>query len=122
MNETYEAQAISSDLRHLSSEAQVHDPVAAIVIRLIAGKCGMPIHGVTQSASFVEDLSLDSLDAVELLIAVEHEFGLDLPDEETAELATVGETIAYIKQAIRERTFWSESGASRHATLSRPPR
>jgi acyl carrier protein len=122
MNETYEAQAISSDLRHLSSEARVQDPVAATVIQLIADKCGVPVHDVTESASFLKDLGVDSLDAVELLIAFEHEFDLDLPDEETAELSTVGETIAYIKHAIRERTFWSDSGAMRQVKLSRPPR
>lgn len=52
---------------------------------------------VVESAKFVEDLGADSLDTVELVMALEEEFGAEIPDEEAEKLTTVGEAIKYIE-------------------------
>ena len=51
---------------------------------------------ITDSTSFQKDLGLDSLDTVELLVAIEEEFDIEMPDKVADELKTVGETIEYI--------------------------
>jgi acyl carrier protein len=48
--------------------------------------------------SFVEDLGADSLDTVELVMAFEEEFGLDIPDEDAEQMRTVGEAVSYLKK------------------------
>ena len=55
---------------------------------------------VTNDARIVEDLGADSLDQVELVMALEEEFGSDIPDEEAEKLATVGDAIKYIESKI----------------------
>jgi acyl carrier protein len=52
---------------------------------------------VTIEASFVEDLGADSLDTVELVMAFEEEFGVDIPDEDAEKMSTVGEAVEYLK-------------------------
>ncbi|MBM3451212.1 MAG: acyl carrier protein [Armatimonadetes bacterium] len=52
--------------------------------------------GVAESASFVEDLGADSLDVVELVMALEEEFGIEIPDEEAEKIQTVGQAVAFI--------------------------
>jgi acyl carrier protein len=52
---------------------------------------------ITESASFIDDLGADSLDIVELVMALEDEFGIDIPDEEAEKLKTVGDAIKYIE-------------------------
>jgi acyl carrier protein len=52
---------------------------------------------VTESASFIDDLGADSLDTVELVMALEEEFGLEIPDEEAEKIATVGDAVKYIE-------------------------
>jgi acyl carrier protein len=53
---------------------------------------------VTPEASFVEDLGADSLDTVELVMAFEEEFGIEIPDEDAEKLQTVGDAISYIQE------------------------
>ncbi len=53
---------------------------------------------VVDNAKFVEDLGADSLDTVELVMALEEEFGAEIPDEEAEKLTTVGEAIQYIEK------------------------
>ena len=52
---------------------------------------------VTPDAKFIEDLGADSLDTVELVMALEENFGLDIPDEEAEKLQSVGDVIKYIE-------------------------
>ena len=55
---------------------------------------------VTEESSFTDDLGADSLDVVELVMAFEDEFGIDIPDEEVGEIKTVGNAVAYISKKV----------------------
>ena len=52
---------------------------------------------LTPEAKFIEDLGADSLDIVELVMALEEEFGIDIPDEDADKLKTVGDALTYLK-------------------------
>lgn len=56
---------------------------------------------VVASARFVEDLGADSLDAVELVMAVEEEFGIEIPDEDAEKITTFGEAVEYVSRRTR---------------------
>jgi acyl carrier protein len=64
---------------------------------IIINELGVDAEKVTPEASFVEDLGADSLDTVELVMAFEEEFGMEIPDEEAEKLRTVGDAINYIQ-------------------------
>ncbi len=67
------------------------------VKKIIVDQLGVKAEEVKPEASFIEDLGADSLDTVELVMAFEEEFGLEIPDEEAEKIATVGNAIDYIK-------------------------
>ena len=73
------------------------DNVEAKVREIIINELGVEPEKVTPEASFVEDLGADSLDTVELVMAFEEEFGMEIPDEEAEKLQTVGDAIDYIQ-------------------------
>ncbi len=57
---------------------------------------------ITPEASFIDDLGADSLDTVELVMALEEEFGVEIPDEEAEKITKVGEAIDYVKEHVTE--------------------
>ncbi len=72
--------------------------VAEKVKEIIVEQLGVDPEEVTIEASFVNDLGADSLDTVELVMALEEEFNIEIPDEEAEKLDTVGKAIEYINK------------------------
>ena len=73
------------------------------VREIIVEQLGVDPEQVTREASFVEDLGADSLDTVELVMALEEEFDLEIQDEEAEKLATVGDAIEYIQGRLEQQ-------------------
>lgn len=69
------------------------------VVELVIEQLGVEREEVTPEASFLQDLGADSLDTVELVMALENEFGIEIPDEAAQKITTVGEAVKYIKKA-----------------------
>ena len=65
---------------------------------LIVEQLGVNAEQVTTDASFVDDLGADSLDTVELVMAFEEEFGIDIPDEDAEKMGSVKDAIAYLNE------------------------
>ena len=74
------------------------DNTAAKVKEIIINELGVDPEKVTPEASFVDDLGADSLDTVELVMAFEEEFTIDIPDEDAEQMRTVSEAVAYIEK------------------------
>lgn len=72
----------------------------AKVKEIIADRLQVDISSVTPTASFIEDLGADSLDTVELVMAFEEEFDLEIPDEDAEKLQTVGSAISYLQEKL----------------------
>ena len=72
------------------------DTAEARVKEIIVEELGVEADKVTPNASFVDDLGADSLDTVELVMAFEEEFGIDIPDEDAEQMRSVGDAISYI--------------------------
>ncbi len=70
------------------------------VKNIIVEQLGVEPEQVKPEAQFVNDLGADSLDTVELIMALEEEFGIDIPDEQAEKIKTVGEAIAHIKEKV----------------------
>ncbi|MBA2565958.1 MAG: acyl carrier protein [Gemmatimonadetes bacterium] len=69
----------------------------ARVKEMVAENLGKDLEKVTEEASFVDDLGADSLDTVELVMAFEEEFDVEIPDEDAERMRTVGDAINYLK-------------------------
>lgn len=72
--------------------------VAEKVKSIIVEQLGVDAEEVTLEASFTDDLGADSLDIVELVMAFEEEFGIEIPDEEAEKISRVREAVTYIEQ------------------------
>jgi acyl carrier protein len=72
--------------------------VAERVKKIIVDQLGVNAEQVTEEASFIDDLGADSLDTVELVMALEEEFGMEIPDEEAEKISTVKTAIDYIEK------------------------
>ena len=70
---------------------------------IIAEELGVEREKLTSEASFMEDLGADSLDTVELVMAFEEEFDIEIPDEEAEKLRTVGDALKYLHQRMGEK-------------------
>jgi acyl carrier protein len=65
---------------------------------IIAEQLGVKPEEVTPTASFIDDLGADSLDTVELVMAFEEEFGIEIPDEDAEKITSVGDAVKYIEE------------------------
>ncbi len=68
---------------------------------IVSDKLSISEDQITEEASFIDDLGADSLDTVELVMALEDEFSLDIPDEEAEKLTTVGKAMDYILTNVK---------------------
>ncbi|MCH3924766.1 MAG: acyl carrier protein [Bacteroidales bacterium] len=76
--------------------------IAKKVIAIVVDKLGVEESQVTPEANFTNDLGADSLDTVELIMELEKEFNLSIPDDQAEKIATVGDAIAYIENATKK--------------------
>ena len=74
----------------------LEDKTKEIIIR----ELGVDANQITNEASFMDDLGADSLDTVQLAMAFEQEFGIEIPEEDTEKLQTVGQAINYLKSRV----------------------
>ena len=79
----------------MSSE-EVFEKIKNIIVEQL----GVVETSVTLDASFIDDLGADSLDIVELIMALEEEFDIEIPDEDAEKVVTVGDVVDYIKENI----------------------
>ncbi|HSM12716.1 MAG TPA: acyl carrier protein [Thermoanaerobaculia bacterium] len=77
--------------------------VAEKVKSIIVEQLGVEADEVTAEASFTDDLGADSLDIVELVMAFEEEFGIEIPDEDAEKIGKVSEAVSYIEQHAAEK-------------------
>lgn len=74
--------------------------IEAKVKQIIMDKLGVEETQITPEANFIDDLKADSLDTVELVMAFEEEFGIEIPDEDQEKLRTVGQAYDYLKSRM----------------------
>ncbi len=79
----------------MSEEKSIEDRIRTI----IATELGVKPEQITNEAKFIEDLGADSLDTVELVMALEEEFGNEIPDEDAEKLVSVGDVIRFIEES-----------------------
>ena len=82
-------------MRPMSSE-EVYDKVKEIIVEQL----GVAETAITPEASFIDDLGADSLDIVELIMALEEEFDIEIPDADAEKVVTVNDVVEYIKDNI----------------------
>ena len=93
-----EAATSSSFASSLARETiSTESDIALQIRKLVVDKLGVSLSTVTNNASFTNDLGADSLDKVELIMELEKEFGVSIPDDEAEKLHTVGQAIKYIE-------------------------
>ncbi len=78
----------------MMTEQEIFDKLKPIIVEQL----GAEEEKVTMEATFVDDLSADSLDIVELVMNIEEEFGIEIPDGDAEKITTVGDVVNYIKE------------------------
>ena len=73
------------------------DEIAERIKSIIVEQLGVSLEEVTPEASFIEDLGADSLDIVELIMALEEEYDVEIPDEDAEKIQTVSDVITYVQ-------------------------
>jgi acyl carrier protein len=79
------------------TEEEVFDKVKTVIVEQL----GVSDEEITKEASYADDLGADSLDTVELVMALEEEFGTEIADEEAEKLTTVGKTVEYVLNNVK---------------------
>ena len=79
-------------------DSKIFEKVRNIVVQQL----GVDRHLVTLEANFANDLGADSLDTVELVMAIEEEFDIEIPDEDAEKIATLNQAVKFIEQAVSE--------------------
>jgi acyl carrier protein len=83
---------LNKEVRRMALEERVK--------KIIVDQLGVDEKEVTPEASFIDDLGADSLDTVELVMAFEEEFGIEIPDSEAEKMASVGDALKYLKEKL----------------------
>ena len=91
--------AINTNRTNFMAQKSIEEKVKDIIVEQL----GVNPEQVTPQASFIEDLGADSLDIVELVMAFEEEFSVEVPDEDAEKLQTVGDVIKYIEERAKQQ-------------------
>lgn len=94
MDESKPEKTTIRGVEFVATKEQIFDKVKEIIV----DQLGVEEEEVTLESSFIEDLGADSLDIVELIMALEEEFGLEIPDDEAEKIACVNDAIEYIRE------------------------
>nr|YP_009313327.1 Acyl carrier protein [Dichotomaria marginata]SCW21581.1 Acyl carrier protein [Dichotomaria marginata] len=78
-------------------------PIFDRVQDIVAQQLGVDKTQVTKEANFANDLGADSLDTVELVMAIEEEFSIEIPDEDAEKITTLSQAIDFIEKAVKEQ-------------------
>ena len=87
----------------MADNNEIRDKVKEKVVQIVCDNLGVNKEQVTRNTSFQEDVGADSLDIVELVMELEEEFEITIPDEEAEKIKTVGEAIDYIKKEVEKK-------------------
>jgi acyl carrier protein len=79
------------------------EEIEAKVIAIVSEQMGVDKSEINKDTSFINDLNADSLDTVELVMELEDEFDLQIPDEEAEKIQTVGAAVAFIQKALENK-------------------
>jgi acyl carrier protein len=83
----------------MMSDIDIENKVKEIIVEQLS----VPAEKVKKESHYVNDLGADSLDTVELVMAFEEAFDIEIPDDDVTKITTVGETIEYIKKKVAEK-------------------
>ena len=87
------------NLQKNTTMSEIESRVKAIIVE----KFGVSESEVTAEANFTNDLSADSLDRVELIMEIEDEFGISIPEDQAEKIATVGDAVKYVEEKVAEK-------------------